>query len=1679
MADVTSGAVEVGTAYVSVLPSTKGFNKAIDSSLSGAGSGVGAKIGTKIDSGISKVLKTGVAATGVAVGGILGASITKGLGRLNAIEQAKVKFEALGHSAKQQESLMKDVTAAVKGTAFSTSEAADAAAMALAGGIKPGKELTGVLKTVGDAASFANKPFGDVAPIFTKAINQGKVMGDTLMQLEENAIPATQSLAKHLGKTATEIKDMASKGEISFTDLQAAMDASIGGQALKAGETFTGSLANIGAAMARFGEVLLSPVFESSPAIFNSLGGVFDSLVDALSPASEQIGNILQPALADVADLIETRLAPAVGAGAEKFGELAVKLAEAAVDPANWQWVAQAFESVADSARNAGPAIGELVGVLARIGAVVSVHVWVAFANVLEALVPIIENVLVPVLNQVADLAEKHPGLVQGMVMAWMGMKVVKGVAGPFKAVTGAIGKASTAAKGFGEAMKVQKSLAAMGGKNVGTLGSAFGVLGTKISPVITKLKNVGTVAAGVGPKLAGALKGVSGGAASGIGAAFSGIGAKLAPMFAKLTPILKPVTSAFAKLAPVFSKIGGAIARFAPWLVKLAPQLLRFVPIIGWIVTAGTALWAFFTKTEIGRKIWDGLMEKLSEAWQWVQSTFAPVWEWLGGVISTVWDGVKTAFTTFVDFLKVAWESYIKPVFDAFMLAAKFLAAIILTVLIAPFIIAWNLLSMVISAAWTNIIKPVWDAFAAVVTWLWTTVLMPIFEFIKTAFMLVATTLFTIWSTVIKVVWDAFAAAVTWIWNTIIMPIFNLIKLAFQAVGLVFQFVWNSIIKPAWDALGAGISWVWNTIVNPVWNAMKAGLSALGMFFQMVWNNIIKPAWDALGAGIGWVVDNIVRPAFERIKSALSSVKDFFSTVVDGIRTIWDALKGHVARPINFVIDTVWNNGLVAAWNTIAGFLPGLPEATPLARIGGYATGGAVFGPGTATSDSILARLSAGEHVLTAADVKALGGHDMIYALRALIKRGEPFSWDMATGLSQRPKDAIDKFASERGRGDIGLMPGFKDGGAVARRAIRKDDTRPAWKDQLVNGHKAAMGRDGNPYTWGFEDCSGYMSAIADAIINGGYGSWKWATGSFPGGQPWEPGLSEGFSVGVHDNPGGPGGGHTAGTLSAVDNFSATNVESGGGHGYVAYGGPAAGADDPQWDGVSPGRYHLAIGADGSFESAGGPSPEKQRAILKQKIQEIIDKAMDPIADAMGAAIGEPPPHWLGIPPAALDKTKEGALDTAFEFVDNLGDKLRAAYDLAKDVVSSVTTVVRNIIPGFAEGGAVTGLWRDNGGMIPTGQSVVTNETGKPEAVLNWKQVDRIRDILASLKSIDEFKKLAEILGGMVQSGIYDPRASQFGITGEDDELVKALWFSRDEWFKSAVELDKIMRGAAEKAATGYRDEALDFFGFKDIFDTATEIHDAFNPSKSAVSDVAVSTDPGYSTTSGKLSTGQELVYGDPNITFESTEVELETVMPDLDSAGTPGSGPVKDQVKAAFKPKGWDSGPMWDAADWIIGKESGWDPMATNASSGAFGLFQFNPASGTLQKYLPDKNPNPKIQGEAGARYISDRYGDPLKAKAFWERNGWYDKGGWLMPGLTLTNNETGKPEAVLNPAQWAKITRQTDLVAEMAENRSQGAPLVVIEKLEARDESAAMRAATREANRVSRSAALTGGW
>ncbi|MEV8311275.1 transglycosylase SLT domain-containing protein [Streptomyces flavidovirens] len=75
----------------------------------------------------------------------------------------------------------------------------------------------------------------------------------------------------------------------------------------------------------------------------------------------------------------------------------------------------------------------------------------------------------------------------------------------------------------------------------------------------------------------------------------------------------------------------------------------------------------------------------------------------------------------------------------------------------------------------------------------------------------------------------------------------------------------------------------------------------------------------------------------------------------------------------------------------------------------------------------------------------------------------------------------------------------------------------------------------------------------------------------------------------------------------------------------------------------------------------------------------------------------------------------------------------------------------------------------------------------------------------------------------------------------------------------------------------------------------------------------------------------------------------------------------------------------------DKIVEHESGWNPQASNASSGAYGLVQALPAS-KMSSAGADWKTNPATQIEWGLDYMNDRYGSPCDAWGFWQSNGWY---------------------------------------------------------------------------------------
>lgn len=75
------------------------------------------------------------------------------------------------------------------------------------------------------------------------------------------------------------------------------------------------------------------------------------------------------------------------------------------------------------------------------------------------------------------------------------------------------------------------------------------------------------------------------------------------------------------------------------------------------------------------------------------------------------------------------------------------------------------------------------------------------------------------------------------------------------------------------------------------------------------------------------------------------------------------------------------------------------------------------------------------------------------------------------------------------------------------------------------------------------------------------------------------------------------------------------------------------------------------------------------------------------------------------------------------------------------------------------------------------------------------------------------------------------------------------------------------------------------------------------------------------------------------------------------------------------------------WDYVDFIVFKESSWNPNAVNRSSGACGLAQALPCS-----KVPGNPFDPVVSLTWQKNYVTGRYGGYKQAYEFWRKRGWY---------------------------------------------------------------------------------------
>lgn len=203
-----------------------------------------------------------------------------GISRATNIENARFQLQGLLKDDEAVAAVMKNVSDSVDGTAYSLDAAAKVASQLAASGMRAGDEMFSSLRAVAGVAAMTNSSYEDIGRIFTQVAGQGRMMGDQLLQLSGRGMNAAATLAEQLGKTEQEVRDMVSKGQISFSTFASAMDNAFGEHAKKANETLNGAFSNVKSALARIGAEFVAPLIVQNGPLVQVLNTIREKVND-------------------------------------------------------------------------------------------------------------------------------------------------------------------------------------------------------------------------------------------------------------------------------------------------------------------------------------------------------------------------------------------------------------------------------------------------------------------------------------------------------------------------------------------------------------------------------------------------------------------------------------------------------------------------------------------------------------------------------------------------------------------------------------------------------------------------------------------------------------------------------------------------------------------------------------------------------------------------------------------------------------------------------------------------------------------------------------------------------------------------------------------------------------------------------------------------------------------------------------------------------------------------------------------------------------------------------------------------------------------------------------------------------------------------------------------------------
>jgi SLT domain-containing protein/phage-related protein len=382
---------------------------------------------------------------------------------------------------------------------------------------------------------------------------------------------------------------------------------------------------------------------------------------------------------------------------------------------------------------------------------------------------------------------------------------------------------------------------------------------------------------------------------------------------------------TAASRAAALGMRLFTGVLRVARAAVVLTAGAMRVLAVamltnpIGLVITALVALGAAFyiawKKSETFR---NGVMTALN----WVKDIGVSVGGWFAGpFVRFFTEKIPGAFQSLLDWVQSKWAALVSLLSLPVQTGVKYVLE------------RWAILRTGLSAVWdqirSNVFAPIGDFFTKTIPG-WAGYVR---DFATRA-------------------WNAILSRLVSVYNGLRDKVFAPIGRFFTKTVPGWAGTVRDRVVGAWNALRDRLTGVYNAVRSRVF-------SPIGNFFTKTipgWagtaRNRVSGAWNGLRDRLVGVYGSIKSRVFSPIgnfftktipnwaKTLRDRVHSYFRAMRDGIGTIWNGIKSKTKSPINWVLDRVWNRGLVSIWGKIAGWV-GLKNS--LKKIKLLASGGTV----------------------------------------------------------------------------------------------------------------------------------------------------------------------------------------------------------------------------------------------------------------------------------------------------------------------------------------------------------------------------------------------------------------------------------------------------------------------------------------------------------------------------------------------------------------------------------------------------------------------------------------------------------------------------------------------------------------------------------------------------------------